>query len=47
MNQFISESITPIAGHFDSAAMGRGEPGLPAEFDWRGQTFKILEKRDQ
>ena len=47
MNQFISESITPIVGRFDSAAMGRGEPGLPAEFDWRGQTFKIVEKHDQ
>ena len=47
MNRFISESITPIAGQFDSIAMGRGEPGLPAEFEWRGRTFKIVKKQDQ
>ncbi len=47
MNQFISESITPGAGQFDAVAMARGEPGLPAEFEWRSRTFKIVEKQDQ
>ena len=47
MEQFISERITPSGGHFDTAAMGRGEPGLPLEFAWRGQTHGIVEKLDQ
>lgn len=47
MEQFISEPITPSGGHFDTAAMGRGEPGLPLQFAWRGQTYRIVEKLDQ
>ncbi len=47
MEQFVSESITPSGGHFDTAAMGRGEPGLPLEFTWRGQTYHIVEELDR
>ncbi len=47
MEQFVSESITPSGGHFDTAAMGRGEPGLPLEFAWRGQTYHIVEELDR
>ena len=35
MTDFISEPITPFAGTFDTAPMGRGEPGLPTGFTWR------------
>lgn len=38
---FISEQIKPEAGTFDSAAMARGEPGLPAAFVWRGETYRV------
>ena len=47
MDEFISEPITPVGGRFDTAAMGRGEPGLPREFVWRGQTYGVAEKLDQ
>lgn len=43
MVELISEPITPHPGTFDALAMGRGEPGLPAGFDWRGQSFEVLE----
>jgi phosphoribosylglycinamide formyltransferase-1 len=39
---FISEPLTPDAG-FDTAAMARGEPGLPAKFRWRGREYVIAE----
>ena len=38
---FISEPIKPEAGTFDAAAMARGEPGLPAAFVWRGETYRV------
>ena len=47
MEAFVSEPITPSGGRFDTAAMGRGEPGLPWEFAWRGQTYRIVDKLDQ
>lgn len=40
---FISEPITPDAGTFDTAAMARGEPGLPTGFAWRGKHYEIAE----
>ena len=43
MSDFISEPITPWPGTFDARAMGRGEPGLPRRFDWRGQSYEIVE----
>lgn len=44
--EFISEPIKPVAGTFDTAAMTRGEPGLPKRFVWRNTEYtvaKILE----
>ena len=34
MSELVSEPIVPQAGSFDTGAMGRGEPGLPAAFTW-------------
>ncbi len=42
MSRFISEPIEPLLGSFDTAAMSRGEPGLPAGFVWRGRTVRIV-----
>ena len=39
----ISEPITPHVGTGDASSMGRGVPGLPTGFDWRGQAFQIIE----
>lgn len=39
--EFISDCITPDAGTADIAAMGRGEPGLPAGFTWRQKHYSI------
>jgi hypothetical protein len=38
---FVSEPIEPKAGSFAAAAMARGEPGLPAEFTWRGTRYVV------
>lgn len=43
MPELISEPITPEAGTFDTSAMGRGEPGLPTAFTWRGRSAKVAE----
>ena len=40
---FISEPIEPEAGSADPSAMGRGEPGLPRRFSWRGNHYEIDE----
>ncbi|MGE0480305.1 MAG: DUF6504 family protein [Phycisphaerae bacterium] len=40
--EFISEPVIPC-GAVDTAAMARGEPGLPAAFEWRGDRFEIVE----
>lgn len=37
--QFVSEPIQPAPGAFDTAAMSRGEPGLPRQFTWRGHLY--------
>ena len=42
--ELISEPITPKAGTFDTSRMGRGEPGLPSGFTWRGDSFEITEE---
>jgi len=39
--EFVSEAIVPLPGSFDVAAMSRGEPGLPAQFTWRGWTYAV------
>jgi hypothetical protein len=42
--QLVSEPSTPARGSFDAAAMGRGVPGLPARFTWRGRAFVVLDQ---
>lgn len=42
-DKFISESIKPIAGTFDTGAMARGEPGLPARFVWRKTEYSVTQ----
>ena len=39
--ELISERITPKPGSFDAADMGRGLPGVPREFTWRGRSFQL------
>ena len=49
-DEFVSESITPVEGTFDTAGMTRGEPGRPAQFTWRDKEYtvaKLLEKWKQ
>lgn len=38
----VSEPITPCANTFNATRAGRGEPGLPCGFSWRGRTFSVL-----
>ncbi len=38
---FISESLEPEAGSFDTAAMARGEPSLPPAFGWRSERIVV------
>jgi hypothetical protein len=38
---FVSEPIQPAGGAFDTVAMGRGEPGLPAAFTWRAEKVNV------
>lgn len=45
--EFVSEAIVPRGGTFDAAAMGRGEPGLPGGFEWRGQAYDVIERLGQ
>ena len=40
-SRFISEPITPVSGTADTAAMARGEPGLPEQFTWRGKPLVV------
>ena len=41
--EFISEPISPLAGTFDTRAMSRGEPGLPAGFTRRGELLRVVD----
>ena len=41
--EFISEPIEPVAGTFDTAAMTRGEPGLPGRFKWRDREYTVAD----
>ncbi|MFQ5463106.1 MAG: DUF6504 family protein [Phycisphaerae bacterium] len=43
--ELISESIDPVGGALDTAAMGRGEPGVPRAFQWRGVVRTIAKTR--
>ncbi len=39
--RFVSEAIQPVVATSDTARMAAGEPGLPQEFRWRGETLRI------
>jgi hypothetical protein len=41
--EFVSEPIKPVAGTFDTAAMTRGEPGLPGRFIWRDKEYTVAD----
>ena len=45
--QLISEEIGPAPGTFDVADMGRGLPGLPAEFTWRSRPYRLAALLDK
>ncbi len=40
-DQFVSERLEPVGATFDASRMAVGEPGLPREFVWRGETIRI------
>jgi hypothetical protein len=40
-DRFVSESIEPVGGVFDTAAMATGAPGLPMRFTWRGREYAV------
>ena len=44
--EFISRPIKPLAGTFDTAAMTRGEPGLPKGFIWDDKEYVVAEVLD-
>jgi hypothetical protein len=41
--EFVSEPIKPVGGRFDTAAMTRGEPGLPGGFVWRDKEYTVAD----
>jgi len=41
--EFISESIEPVEGTFDTVGMTRGEPSLPNRFVWRDTEYEVDE----
>jgi|SRR5580704_8336582 hypothetical protein len=40
-DQFVGEVITPETETCDAASMAAGEPGLPRQFAWRGETVRV------
>lgn len=44
---FVSQPLRPLGGDFDTAAMARGKPGLPARFAWGRRTFTVAEVLEQ
>jgi uncharacterized protein DUF6504 len=44
-DRFIGEDLKPVIATCDTSRMAAGEPGLPREFIWRGQTVTILAVR--
>ena len=42
MDRFVSEQIQPVGESIDASAMARGEPGLPACFQWRDETYEVV-----
>jgi hypothetical protein len=43
MEELVSEPLTPLGG-FDMAAMATGVAGLPGGFEWRGESYTIVQK---
>ena len=41
-DEFICESLTPVAGSGDTLAMAKAEPGVPGRFGWRGGEWRTL-----
>lgn len=39
--RFVSEAVTPVLATCDTSRMAVGEPCLPREFVWRGQTVEV------
>ena len=39
--RFISQALTPVVSTSDTSLMAAGEPGLPQQFHWHGQTMEI------
>ncbi|MDQ1256736.1 MAG: hypothetical protein QG656_1336, partial [Candidatus Hydrogenedentes bacterium] len=39
--RFVCEPIEPAPHSTDTAAMARGEPGLPGRFVWRGTEYAV------
>lgn len=44
MSELVSEPITPFPGTSDALRMGRGEPGLPSGFVWRGTSLAVVQE---
>ncbi len=42
-DEFICEPLAPEPRTGDTAAMARGEPGLPSSFTWRGRRYTVAE----
>ena len=42
----VLEPIVPEPGTFTAQTMPRGEPGVPAQFSWRGNTYVVVEVLD-
>lgn len=47
MVEFVSESIRPVGGAFETACLSQGEPGLPPGFEWRGASATIVAVLDR
>ncbi|MCG3128647.1 MAG: hypothetical protein CHACPFDD_03536 [Phycisphaerae bacterium] len=45
MTEFVSEPLSAVGGETDTHAMGRGEPGLPGAFFWRGVRYDVIRRR--
>jgi hypothetical protein len=41
--RFVSETIKPVAGTFDTTSMAKGEPGLPGRVVWRDKEYEVAE----
>ena len=42
MKRFVGEALKPVAETFDAGRMAAGGPGLPREFNWRGERVIVV-----